>query len=67
MAPGGPGPGPDPPGPVAPGPGTAPPPPGPTPELDWAQALDEAYNLLCRYSMAGGDARPTVWRRMIRR
>ena len=44
---------------------TAPPPPGPTPELAWAQALDEAHTLLCRYAMAGGDARPTAW--MIRR
>ncbi len=32
----------------------APPPSGPTPELAWAQALDEAHTLLCRYSMAGG-------------
>jgi len=38
---------------------TAPPPSGPTPELAWAQALDEAHILLCRYSMAGGDARST--------
>jgi hypothetical protein len=38
---------------------TAPPPDGPTPELAWAQALDQAHTLLCRYSLAGGDARPT--------
>ena len=51
---------------------TAPPPPGPTPELAWAQALDEAHTLLCRYVMAGGDARPTAddsplitWRRRV--
>jgi RecB family exonuclease len=53
---------------------TAPPPPGPTPELAWAQALDEAHTLLCRYSMAGRDARPTAgeddsplvaWRRRV--
>ena len=41
---------------------TAPPPSGPTPELAWAQALDEAHTLLCRYAMAGGDARPLGWR-----
>ena len=55
---------------------TAPPPPGPTPELAWAQALDEAHTLLCRYAMAGGDARPTAgeddsplitWRRRVTR
>ncbi|MBU4234540.1 MAG: PD-(D/E)XK nuclease family protein [Desulfobacterales bacterium] len=53
---------------------TAPPPPGPTPDLAWAQALDEAHTLLCRYAMAGGDARPTVdysplitWRRRVTR
>jgi len=29
-------------------------------DLSWAQALDEAYNLLCRHSLlAGRDARPT--------
>jgi ATP-dependent helicase/nuclease subunit B len=39
---------------------TAPPPDGPTPELSWAQALDEAYNILCRHALAGGDARPNV-------
>lgn len=51
---------------------TVPPPPGPTPELAWAQALDEAHTLLCRYPMAGGDARPTgddspliTWRRRV--
>ena len=53
---------------------TAPPPPGPTPELAWAQALDEAHTLLGRYAMAGGDARPTAgeddsplvaWRRRV--
>jgi RecB family exonuclease len=59
---------------------TAPPPAGPTPELQWAQALDETYNLLCRHSLvpaAGGDARPTkaagedapltAWRRQVTR
>jgi RecB family exonuclease len=52
----------------------APPPPGPTPGLAWAQALDEAHSLLCRYVMAGGDARPTeeespliTWRRRVTR
>jgi RecB family exonuclease len=53
---------------------TAPPPPGPTPDLAWAQALDDAHTLLGRYSMAGGDARPTAgegdsplitWRRRV--
>jgi RecB family exonuclease len=53
---------------------TAPPLPGPTPELAWAQALDVAHTLLCRYAMAGGDARPTsgeddspliTWRRRV--
>ena len=53
---------------------TAPPPPGPTSELAWAQALDEAHTLLCRYAMAGGDAPPTAgaddsmlvaWRRRV--
>ena len=51
---------------------TAPPPPGPTPELVWAQALDEAHTLLCRCGMAGGDARTTngdspliAWRRRV--
>jgi RecB family exonuclease len=56
-------------------------PPGPTPDLAWAQALDDTHTLLCRYllepKMAGGDARPTtysgddsplvVWRREITR
>ena len=28
-------------------------------DLSWAQALDEAYNLLGRHALAGGDARPT--------
>lgn len=41
----------------------APPPSGPTPELAWAEALDETHILLCRHSlgqrMAGGDACPT--------
>jgi ATP-dependent helicase/nuclease subunit B len=41
----------------------APPPAGPTPELSWAQALDETHILLCRHllepQVAGGDARPT--------
>ncbi len=37
---------------------TAPPPAGPTSELQWAQALDETYSILCRHLMAGGDARP---------
>ena len=55
---------------------TAPPPPGPTPELAWVQALDEAHTLLCRYALAGGDARPTAgeddsplvaWRRRVTR
>jgi ATP-dependent helicase/nuclease subunit B len=55
---------------------TAPPPAGPTPELAWAQALDEAHTLLCRYSMVGGDVRPTTgeddsplvaWRRRVTR
>ena len=27
-------------------------------DLSWAQALDEAYNLLGRHALAGGDARP---------
>lgn len=53
---------------------TAPPPPGPTPELAWAQALDEAHTLLCRYAMAAGDAPPkagaddsmlVAWRRRV--
>jgi hypothetical protein len=51
---------------------TAPPPPGPTPTLAWVQALDEAHTLLCRYAIAGGDARPTpddspliTWRRRV--
>jgi hypothetical protein len=52
----------------------APPPSGPTPELAWAQALDDTHTLLCRYSMAAGDARPTAgegdsplvgWRRRV--
>jgi RecB family exonuclease len=41
----------------------APPPAGPTPELVWAEALDETHILLCRHGlelrMAGRDARPT--------
>ena len=57
--------------------GAAAPPAGPTPELEWAQALDEAYNLLGRHSMAGGDAPPALsaaadspliaWRRRVTR
>jgi RecB family exonuclease len=53
------------------------PPAGPTPELDWAQALDEAYELLGRHLPAGGEARPTrpaaadppliAWRRQVSR
>ena len=54
----------------------APLPSGPTSELVWAQALDEAHILLCRYAMAGReagvDARPThgdsplvAWRRRV--
>jgi RecB family exonuclease len=53
---------------------TAPAPPGPTPEMAWAQSLDEAHTLLCRYAMADGDARPTMddsplitWRRRVTR
>jgi RecB family exonuclease len=55
---------------------TAPPPSGPTPTLAWAQALDEAHSLLCRYAMAGGEARPLggeedspliTWRRRVTR
>jgi RecB family exonuclease len=52
-----------------------PPPAGPTSELAWAQALDEAYNILCRHALAGGDARPdpsegaeaplVAWRRRV--
>jgi RecB family exonuclease len=57
----------------------APPPIGPTPELAWAQALDETHILLCRHGLgpktAGGDARPTgpdgsplvTWRRQVTR
>jgi RecB family exonuclease len=54
----------------------APAPAGPTPELAWAQALDEAHTLLCRYAPAGGEARPTTgegdsslvtWRRQVSR
>jgi RecB family exonuclease len=53
---------------------TAPPPPGPTPALAWVQALDEAHTLLCRYGLAGENARPTAgaddsmlvaWRRRV--
>lgn len=39
----------------------APAPSGPTPELAWVQALDEAHILLCRHSLAGGDARHTTY------
>ncbi len=55
----------------------APPPPGPTPELAWAQALDETYTILCRHSLAGLGARPpsaagadsplVTWRRRVTR
>jgi RecB family exonuclease len=59
----------------------APPPSGPTPELTWAQALDEAHILLGRHllepEMAGRDARPNrdlgdesplvAWRRQVSR
>ena len=41
---------------------TAPPPPGPTPELAWAQALDEAHTLLCRYVDGGRGRPPHGWR-----
>jgi RecB family exonuclease len=53
----------------------APPPAGPTPELQWAQALDEAYELLGRHLLGGADSRPTrpaaadppliAWRRQV--
>ncbi len=56
----------------------APPPEGPTPALQWAQALDEAHNLLGRQSPAGEDAGPAfsaagddgplvAWRRQVTR
>jgi ATP-dependent helicase/nuclease subunit B len=50
----------------------APPPPGPTPELAWAQALDETHTLLCRYGLPtqnpGPDDSPLVaWRRQVTR
>lgn len=53
----------------------APAPIGPTPELAWAEALDETHILLCRHLLelrtAGEDARPTddsalvAWRRRV--
>jgi RecB family exonuclease len=51
---------------------TAPPPPGPTPELAWAQALDETHALLCRYGLPtlkpGPDDPPLItWRRQVTR
>ncbi len=50
----------------------APPPIGPTPELAWAQALDETHTLLCRYGLLsltpGPDDSPLVaWRRQATR
>jgi RecB family exonuclease len=50
----------------------APPPPGPTPELSWAQALDETHTLLCRHgvplSQPGPDDSPLItWRRQVTR
>jgi RecB family exonuclease len=49
---------------------TAPPPPGPTPELAWAQALDEAHTLLCRHNLpplqtGPDDSMLVAWRRRI--
>jgi ATP-dependent helicase/nuclease subunit B len=48
----------------------APPPAGPTPELSWAQALDETHILLCRHGLPavepGPDDSPLVtWRRRV--
>jgi ATP-dependent helicase/nuclease subunit B len=48
------------------------PPPGPTPELSWAQALDETHTLLCRYGLPtlkpGPDDSPLItWRRQVSR
>jgi ATP-dependent helicase/nuclease subunit B len=50
----------------------APPPPGPTPKLSWAQTLDDAHTLLCRYGLPtlkpGPDDGPLVaWRRRVSR
>jgi len=50
----------------------APPPPGPTPELSWAQALDETHTLLCRHGLPtqdpGPDDSPLItWRRQVTR
>jgi RecB family exonuclease len=47
---------------------TAPPPSGPTPELAWAQALDEAHTLLCRHHLpplqpGPDDSMLVAWRR----
>ena len=33
--------------------------PGTAADLAWAQSLDETHNILCRHSLAGGDARST--------
>jgi RecB family exonuclease len=49
---------------------TAPVPSGPTPELAWAQALDEAHTLLCRYGLMARGPEPhdpplVAWRRQI--
>ena len=48
----------------------APPLPGAAPDLEWAQALDEAYEDLCRYSLppggaAAGDGPLVAWRRQV--
>jgi len=49
-----------------------PPPAGPTPELQWAQALDEAHNLLGRHLLpvlepAAADSPLVAWRRQVTR
>jgi RecB family exonuclease len=49
-----------------------PPPAGPTPELEWAQALDAAHNLLCRHQLpvlepAAADSPLVAWRRQVTR
>ena len=49
-----------------------PPPEGPTPELDWAQALDGAHDLLCRHQLpiltpAATDSPLVAWRRQVTR
>ncbi len=49
---------------------TAPPPPSPTPELTWAQALDEAHTLLCRHNLpplqpGPDDSMLVAWRRRV--